>query len=49
MLAAGLTRTQLLLAAAIPLVVLRIVLRPRAGAHSPVRPMVDDPKEKVHQ
>ena len=45
----GLTRPQLFLAAAIPLVVLRIVLRARAGAYSPVRPTVDDPEEKVHQ
>ena len=45
----GLTRPQLFLAATIPLVLLRIVLRARAGAYSPVRPMVDDPEEKVHQ
>jgi phosphatidylglycerol:prolipoprotein diacylglycerol transferase len=45
----GLTRPQLFLAATIPLVMLRIVLRARAGANSPVRPMVDDPEEKVHQ
>lgn len=45
----GLTRPQLFLAAAIPLVVLRIVLRARAGAHSPVRQTVDGPEERVHQ
>ena len=36
-------------AATIPLLLLRIVLRARSGAYSPVRPMVDDPEERVHQ
>jgi phosphatidylglycerol:prolipoprotein diacylglycerol transferase len=45
----GLTRPQLFLAVTIPLVVLRIALRARAGAYSPVQPMVDDPEDKVHQ
>jgi len=45
----GLTRPQLFLAATIPILVLRIVIRARAGAYSPVRPMVDHPEEKVHQ
>ena len=45
----GLTRPQLFLAATIPLLVLRIVLRARSGAYSPVQPKVDDPEDKVHQ
>jgi prolipoprotein diacylglyceryltransferase len=45
----GLTRPQLFLAATIPFLVLRIVIRARSGAYSPERPMVDDREEKVHQ
>ena len=42
----GLTRPQLFLAVAIPLVVLRIVLQARSGVYSPAQPSLE---EKVHQ